>query len=201
MGTPDLNLLFQYNIPFRAIAKMTGGLVSMDMIRGILLVINGQFLKGMRQVITGFFVNRRENRRYEAVLTGKGKIMEGIRNWVKAHPNLWEFILFNLLSNCATIINFIVMWLCTGFIFTAFNTRPFQFFIFRYTNVDRDLGLCGFLSFLVATAVAQTVNFLCRRIWCLNQTQPLKMQFPNIWFWQLLLWLCRRRFRLTARQH
>ena len=50
MGTPDLNLLFQYNIPFRAIAKMTGGLVSMDMIRGILLVINGQFLKGMRQV-------------------------------------------------------------------------------------------------------------------------------------------------------
>lgn len=73
MGTPDLNLLFQYNIPFRAIAKMTGGLVSMDMIRGILLVINGQFLKGMRQVITGFFVNRRENRRYEAVLTGKGK--------------------------------------------------------------------------------------------------------------------------------
>ena len=89
--------------------------------------------------------------------------MEGIRNWVKAHPNLWEFILFNLLSNCATIINFIVMWLCTGFIFTAFNTRPFQFFIFRYTNVDRDLGLCGFLSFLVATAVAQTVNFFVQK--------------------------------------
>lgn len=73
MGIPDLNLLFQYNIPFRAIAKMTGGMVSMDMIRGILLVINGHFLKGMWHVITGFFVNRRNNKRYEAVLTGRGK--------------------------------------------------------------------------------------------------------------------------------
>lgn len=89
--------------------------------------------------------------------------MEGIRNWVKAHPDLWEFILFNLLSNCATIINFIVMWLCTEFIFTAFSTRPFQFFIFRYSNVDSDLGLCGFLSFLVATVVAQTVNFFVQK--------------------------------------
>ena len=89
--------------------------------------------------------------------------MEGIRNWVKEHPNLWEFILFNLLSNCATVTNFVVMWLCTGFVFTAFATRPFQFFIFRYTNVESDLGLCGFLSFLAATAAAQTVNFFVQK--------------------------------------
>lgn len=96
-GTPDLNLLFQYNIPFRAIAKMTGGMVSMDMVGGALLVVNGHFLKGMKQVISGFFVNRRENRRYEAVLAGRGsfrgrsgdqgsrddgdKAMEGIERW------------------------------------------------------------------------------------------------------------------------
>lgn len=72
-GTPDLNLLFQYNIPFRAIAKMTGGMVSMDMVRGALLVVNGHFFKGMKSVIGGFFVNRRENNRYEAVLAGKRK--------------------------------------------------------------------------------------------------------------------------------
>lgn len=72
-GTPDLNLLFQYNIPFRAIAKMTGGIVSMDMMRGALLVVNGHFFKGMKAVIGGFFVNRRENKRYEAVLAGKRK--------------------------------------------------------------------------------------------------------------------------------
>ncbi len=60
-GTPDLNLLFQYNIPFRAIAKMTGGMVSMDMIRGLLEVVNGHFFAGMGKVASGFFVNGREN--------------------------------------------------------------------------------------------------------------------------------------------
>lgn len=75
-GTPDLNLLFQYNIPFRAIAKMTGGMVSMDMARGALLVVNGHFFKGMKAVIGGFFVNRRENKRYEAVLAGKRKNLD-----------------------------------------------------------------------------------------------------------------------------
>lgn len=72
-GTPDLNLLFQYNIPFRAIAKMTGGTVSMEMIGGLLQVVNGHFFKGMGKVLTGFFANRKKNRRYEAVLAGKEK--------------------------------------------------------------------------------------------------------------------------------
>lgn len=71
MGTPDLNLLFQYNIPFRGIAKMTGGMVSMDMVRGVLLVVNGHFFRGMKQVIGGFFTNRRANRRYEAELSSR----------------------------------------------------------------------------------------------------------------------------------
>ena len=70
-GTPDLNLLFQYNIPFRAIAKMTGGMVSMEMVQGVLLVVNGHFFRGMAQVIAGFFRNRRENRRYESKLSVK----------------------------------------------------------------------------------------------------------------------------------
>ena len=67
-GTPDLNLLFQYNIPFRAIAKMTGSMVSMDMVQGMLLVVNGHFFKGMKEIIKGFLVNERENRRYEKLL-------------------------------------------------------------------------------------------------------------------------------------
>ncbi|MDO4284861.1 MAG: polysaccharide biosynthesis protein GtrA [Eubacteriales bacterium] len=89
--------------------------------------------------------------------------MKSIRQWIADHPNLWEFILFNVLSNCATVVNFVVMWLCTGFIFTAFRNQPFSFFIFHYTNVESDLGLCGFLSFLVATAAAQTVNFFVQK--------------------------------------
>lgn len=71
-GTPDLNLLFQYNIPFRAIAKMTGGMVSMDMVDGMLLVINGHFFKGMKRIVKGFFVNRRENKRYKKLLAEEG---------------------------------------------------------------------------------------------------------------------------------
>lgn len=55
------------------------------------------------------------------------------------------------------------MWLCTGFIFTGLADRPFRFFIFNYTNVESDLGLCGFLSFLAATAAAQVVNFFVQK--------------------------------------
>lgn len=89
--------------------------------------------------------------------------MSGIKSWVERHPNLWEFALFNLLSNCATITNFAVMWLCTGFVFASYASVPFRFLIFRYTDVERDLGLCGFLSFLAATAAAQTVNFFVQK--------------------------------------
>lgn len=89
--------------------------------------------------------------------------MNAVKKWIDGHPTLWEFILFNVLSNCATVTNFIVMWICTGFIFRAFSDRAFQFLIFHYTNVESDLGLCGFLSFLAATACAQTVNFFVQK--------------------------------------
>lgn len=88
--------------------------------------------------------------------------MEAIRKWIDAHPNLWEFILFNLLSNCATVTNFVVMWICTGMLFTSYKTVPFHFLVFDYTKED-SLMLCGFLSFLVATALAQTVNFFVQK--------------------------------------
>lgn len=89
--------------------------------------------------------------------------MEAIREWVDTHPNIWEFILFNLLSNCATITNFAVMWICTGWVFSPLKTQPFQLLFFHYTKVESDLGLCGFLSFLTATAAAQTVNFFVQK--------------------------------------
>ena len=89
--------------------------------------------------------------------------MNAVKRWRREHPELWEFILFNVLSNCATITNFVVMWLCTGFVFASFSDRPFRFFIFNYTDVGNDMGLCGFLSFLTATAFAQTVNFFVQK--------------------------------------
>lgn len=67
-GKPDLNILFIYNMPFRAIAKMTNGAVSMDMVRGMIDVINGHFFRGVKQIVAGSFVNIRANKRYEKKL-------------------------------------------------------------------------------------------------------------------------------------
>jgi len=36
-GKPDLNILFQYNMPLRALAKMTNGAISMGMVDGIVM--------------------------------------------------------------------------------------------------------------------------------------------------------------------
>jgi len=72
-GKPDLNILFIYNMPFRGIAKMTGGMVSMEMVHGMVDAVNGHLFQGLCQIIGGFFRNRKENRAYERRLNGKGK--------------------------------------------------------------------------------------------------------------------------------
>ncbi len=63
-GKPDLNILFIYNMPFRAIAKMTGGMVSMEMVEGIVTMVNGHLFRGLGHTIAGFFRNRRQNKKY-----------------------------------------------------------------------------------------------------------------------------------------
>ena len=65
-GIPDLNILFVYNMPFRAMAKMTGGAVSMEMADGFVDLVNGHFFKGLGAVIGGYFRNSRKNKAYEA---------------------------------------------------------------------------------------------------------------------------------------
>lgn len=70
-GKPNLNILFIYNMPFRALAKMTAGNVSMEMAEGMLTVVNGHFFKGMGKVIGGFFRNKKANKAYEKKLAEK----------------------------------------------------------------------------------------------------------------------------------
>ena len=65
-GKPDLNILFIYNMPFRAMAKMTGGAVSMDMVDGIVELVNGKFFGGLGKIISGYFRNNKLNKQYEA---------------------------------------------------------------------------------------------------------------------------------------
>ena len=57
-GKPDLNIIFVTNMPFRAIGKMAGGMVSQEMCESIVTIINGHgiaFLKGLGGLIGGFF--------------------------------------------------------------------------------------------------------------------------------------------------
>ena len=54
-GKPDLNMLFIYNMPFRGMAKMMNGMVSMDMAKDILFIVNGHFFRGTGRLIHHFF--------------------------------------------------------------------------------------------------------------------------------------------------
>ncbi|MGM7422321.1 glycoside hydrolase family 3 C-terminal domain-containing protein [Cellulosimicrobium sp. CpK407] len=69
-GTPDLNILFLLNMPFRAIGKMTGGLVDAAMVEGILRIVNGHLFRGTGAVLRGFVRNRRADRRTARTLRG-----------------------------------------------------------------------------------------------------------------------------------
>ncbi len=50
-GKPNLNVLFNYNMPIRGYAKMTNGVVTMDMARALTEMANGHRIKG-----TGHFI-------------------------------------------------------------------------------------------------------------------------------------------------
>lgn len=62
-GIPDLNILFIYNLPFRGIAKMMNGMISMEMAEAILIIVNGHFFKGIGLFIRGYFKNIRNRRK------------------------------------------------------------------------------------------------------------------------------------------
>ncbi len=84
-----------------------------------------------------------------------------IKIWKEKHPDFYEFILFNIMSNVATITNFVVLWLGNGIFFKALKQQDFNWFIFHYQKENG--GLTGFLSFLLAYICAQVVNFVVQR--------------------------------------
>ena len=64
-GKPDLNILFIYNMPFRGIAKMTGGTVSQKMVDGMVMAVNGHFFRGIYKILSGYLSNIKANKEYE----------------------------------------------------------------------------------------------------------------------------------------
>ncbi len=69
-GHPDLNALFRYNMPVRAIAKMTGGMVTMKMAEAVLELFNGRFFGGVGHLIRSL-IQRRKARKDTAKALGK----------------------------------------------------------------------------------------------------------------------------------
>ena len=63
-GTPDLNILFIYNMPFRAMGKMAGGMVCDEMVDDIVFLVNGHFFRGLGRVIRDFFRNMGRNKAF-----------------------------------------------------------------------------------------------------------------------------------------
>ena len=50
-GKPNLNVLFNYNMPIRGYAKMTGGFVTMEMAKALTEMANGHRIKGTAHLI------------------------------------------------------------------------------------------------------------------------------------------------------
>jgi beta-glucosidase len=67
-ATPDLNVFFRTYMPFRAIAKMTNGLVTMAMVDAILTLVNGKHLRGLGQLIKAFFQGKSADREFKELL-------------------------------------------------------------------------------------------------------------------------------------
>ena len=72
-GTPDLNLLFNYNMPLRAVAKMTNGRVSMGMIDALVMELKGFWLLGLLRLLVEFWLNRACNHALERRLNAPAK--------------------------------------------------------------------------------------------------------------------------------
>jgi len=69
---PDLNIMFVYNMPLRALAKFSGGMVTRQMVQDLVYAFNGHFWRGMGRTIRDFFRGRRAARAYLKQLKKEG---------------------------------------------------------------------------------------------------------------------------------
>lgn len=99
-----------------------------------------------------------------------------IKSFKEKHADLYEFIMFNLLSNIATITNFLVLNLGTTVLFASMMNRPYKFWIFDYGVESGGLG--GFLAFLLSFFCAQAVNFVVQRKLVFNSNNKLGIAIP-----------------------
>ncbi|WP_170923008.1 GtrA family protein [Candidatus Enterococcus palustris] len=89
---------------------------------------------------------------------------------------MYEFLLFNVMSNVATITNFAVLWISSGLLPMFIKNSAFQWFIFKYPTSEG--GVVGFISFLIAYVCAQIVNFIVQRKIVFGSTNKIGKALP-----------------------
>ena len=67
-GKPDLNILFQYNMPLRGLAQMTNGMIGDEFVDGLVLEAKGFWVIGILRALVGLLQNFVANSRYQAKL-------------------------------------------------------------------------------------------------------------------------------------
>ena len=67
-GKPDLNILFQYNMPLRGLAQMTGGIIGEETVDGLVMEAKGFWVIGLVRALVGLLQNFVANSRYQAKL-------------------------------------------------------------------------------------------------------------------------------------
>ena len=67
-GKPNLNILFQYNMPLRGLAQMTGGIIGEETVDGLVMEAKGFWVIGILRALVGLVQNAVANSRYQARL-------------------------------------------------------------------------------------------------------------------------------------
>ncbi|OJG27271.1 hypothetical protein RU98_GL002723 [Enterococcus caccae] len=81
-----------------------------------------------------------------------------------------------MMSNVATITNFLVLWASSGLLPMFIENTAFQWFIFDYPTSEG--GRVGFVSFLIAYICAQIVNFVVQRKVVFGSTNKIGDALP-----------------------
>ena len=72
-GKPNLNVHFLLHMPFRGIAKNSGGMASLEMTDAIIEMVNGHFFKGAGHLIRSKFRKGKLDKRINAEIKKSNK--------------------------------------------------------------------------------------------------------------------------------
>lgn len=72
-GVPDLNSMFIYNMPLRAISKFSNGLVTRKMVEDMVFLVNGHFWRGAGRMTADFFRGLCAGRKFRRLLREREK--------------------------------------------------------------------------------------------------------------------------------